>query len=98
MAISACCAMIDLNGFKAINDRRGHPVGDAALVHFAATLRRHLRPADIIARLAGDEFALIVMNCSGDDARLLLERPQQALAASPLLIPCASRRGGRASC
>jgi len=87
MATSACCAMIDLDGFKAINDRHGHPVGDAALVHFAATLRQHLRPADTIARLGGDEFALILPNCSGDDARLLLERLQQALAESPLQIP-----------
>jgi diguanylate cyclase (GGDEF)-like protein len=90
MAISACCAMIDLDGFKAINDGHGHPVGDAALVHFAATLRRHLRPANTIARLGGDEFALILMNCSGDDACLLLERLQQALAASPLPIPDAA--------
>ena len=87
MAMSACCAMIDLDGFKAINDRHGHPVGDAALVHFAATLRRHLRPADTIARLGGDEFALILMECSGDDACLLLERLQQALAGSPLSVP-----------
>ena len=87
MARSACCAMIDLDGFKAINDRHGHPVGDAALVHFAATLRRHLRPADTIARLGGDEFALILMDCSGGDACLLLERLQQALAGSPLSVP-----------
>ena len=87
MAMSACCAMIDLDGFKAINDRHGHPVGDAALAHFAATLRRHLRPADTIARLGGDEFALILMECSGDDACLLLERLQQALAGSPLSVP-----------
>ena len=87
MAMSACCAMIDLDGFKAINDRHGHPVGDAALVHFAATLRRHLRPADTIARLGGDEFALILMDCSGGDACLLLERLQQVLAGSPLSVP-----------
>ena len=87
VAMSASCVMIDLDGFKAINDRHGHPIGDAALVHFAATLRRHLRPTDTIARLGGDEFALILMNCSGSDARMLLERLQQALAASPLLIP-----------
>ena len=87
MAMSACCAMIDLDGFKAINDRHGHPVGDAALVHFAATLRRHLRPADTIARLGGDEFALILMHCNGGDACLLLERLQQALAGSPLSVP-----------
>jgi hypothetical protein len=91
MAMSACCVMIDLDGFKAINDRHGHLVGDAALVHFAATLRRHMRPADTIARLGGDEFALILMNCSGDDACLLLERLQQALAGSPCqcrVAPC----------
>jgi len=87
MAMSACCVMIDLDGFKAINDRHGHPVGDAALLHFAATLRQHMRPADTIARLGGDEFALILMNCSCDDARLLLERLQQALAAAPLSAP-----------
>ena len=94
MAMSACCAMIDLDGFKAINDRHGHPVGDAALVHFAATLRRYLRPADTIARLGGDEFALILMDCSGGDACLLLERLQQALAGSPLSVPVAPCRCG----
>ena len=87
MAMSACCAMIDLDGFKAINDRHGHPVGDAALVHFAATLRRHLRPADTIARLDGDEFALILMNCSSGDACSLLEGPyDRHIGASLLLI------------
>ena len=84
---AACCVMIDLDGFKAINDRHGHPVGDAVLVHFAATLRQHMRPADAIARLGGDEFALILVNCSGDDARKMLERLQQALTASPLSAP-----------
>ncbi|WP_300327332.1 GGDEF domain-containing protein [Accumulibacter sp.] len=77
----------DRPGWLQGHDRHGHPVGDAALVHFAATLRRHLRPADTIARLGGDEFALILMNCSGDDACLLLERLQQALAGSPLAVP-----------
>lgn len=82
--VSACCVMVDLDGFKAINDRHGHPVGDAALIHFAATLRRHMRPADTIARLGGDEFALILSNCSGSDARTMLERLRDALAVTPL--------------
>lgn len=81
---SACCVMVDLDGFKAINDRHGHPVGDAALIHFAATLRRHMRPTDTIARLGGDEFALILPNCSGSDARTMLERLRDALAVAPL--------------
>ena len=76
--------MVDLDGFKAINDRHGHPVGDAALIYFAATLRRHMRPTDTIARLGGDEFALILSNCSGSDARKMLERLRDALAVTPL--------------
>lgn len=83
---SACCVMVDLDGFKAINDRHGHPVGDAALIHFAATLRRHMRPTDTIARLGGDEFALILSNCSGSDARKMLERLRDALAVTPLPV------------
>lgn len=83
---AACCVMIDLDGFKAINDRHGHPVGDAMLVHFAATLHQHMRPADVIARLGGDEFALILLNCSGDDVRHVLERLQEALAESPVPV------------
>jgi len=81
---SACCVMVDLDGFKAINDRHGHPVGDAALIQFAATLRLHMRPTDTIARLGGDEFALILPNCSGSDARKMLARLQDALAVAPL--------------
>jgi diguanylate cyclase (GGDEF)-like protein len=81
--VSACCVMVDLDGFKAINDRHGHPVGDAALIHFAATLGRHIRPTDTIARLGGDEFALILSNCSGSDARKMLERLRDTLAVTP---------------
>ena len=81
--IEVCCRDLLLQHIGEGKDS----VGDAALVHFAATLRRHLRPADTIARLGGDEFALILMNCSGGDACLLLERLQQALAGSPLSVP-----------
>ncbi len=58
MAMSTCCTMIDLDGFKALNHRHGHPVWQR---HFAATLRRHLSPADTITRLGGAEFALILL-------------------------------------
>jgi diguanylate cyclase (GGDEF)-like protein len=52
-------AMIDVDDFKAINDRHGHAVGDRVLVTVAETLARSLRPDDLVARLGGDEFAIL---------------------------------------
>jgi len=59
------CVMLDLDDFKEINDRHGHPAGDAALLHFAEALRRGLRPEDTVARLGGDEFALLLAGAAG---------------------------------
>jgi diguanylate cyclase (GGDEF)-like protein len=54
--------VIDLNGFKEINDRLGHAVGDLALKHVATRLIEHCRSNDVIARLGGDEFAILLGN------------------------------------
>ncbi len=51
---------IDLDGFKLVNDRYGHQVGDLYLQEAAVRMKRQLRPADILARLGGDEFAVLV--------------------------------------
>jgi diguanylate cyclase (GGDEF)-like protein len=57
----ACVLLaIDLDGFKNINDIRGHDVGDAVLVEVAERLRTNLRPGDLAARLGGDEFAALM--------------------------------------
>ena len=57
--------MIDLDGFRRINDMFGHAGGDAALREMAARLRRTLRPRDMLARLGGDEFALLCHGARG---------------------------------
>jgi len=57
-------AMFDLDDFKAINDRFGHPCGDRALIAVGQKLRSILRETDIIARLGGDEFAIGLTRCS----------------------------------
>ncbi len=65
---SVAVHVIDLNGFKEINDTLGHAVGDALLQQVAATLRSQLRPHDLVARLGGDEFALIQTSVENADA------------------------------
>ena len=56
---------LDLDGFKAINDRLGHPAGDATLLEVADRLRRTIRRSDLVARLGGDEFAVIASDLNG---------------------------------
>lgn len=61
-AVPFCILLIDLNGFKGVNDRHGHLVGDDLLKQFAARLRSALRSSDTIGRWGGDEF-VVVLDC-----------------------------------
>jgi diguanylate cyclase (GGDEF)-like protein/PAS domain S-box-containing protein len=72
--------MIDLNGFKAINDTHGHHVGDEVLVQVARQLRACVRPGDTVARLGGDEFAALLHNATADQATSVADRITSALS------------------
>jgi diguanylate cyclase (GGDEF)-like protein len=72
-------ALIDLDDFKAINDRLGHAVGDALLVVVAQRLRECLREDDVVARLGGDEFGLLLHGLRIDEATEVLSRITDAL-------------------
>jgi diguanylate cyclase (GGDEF)-like protein/PAS domain S-box-containing protein len=69
-----CVLITDLDGFKAINDELGHPMGDLVLVTFAERLRSVLRASDTAARLGGDEFSIVCENTDPADAQVLAER------------------------
>jgi diguanylate cyclase (GGDEF)-like protein len=58
--------MLDLDGFKPINDRLGHEAGDALLVQVGQRLRRNLRGSDMVARLGGDEFVIMAAGLPGE--------------------------------
>jgi diguanylate cyclase (GGDEF)-like protein len=70
---------VDLDGFKASNDRLGHAAGDLALTAAAARLRSAVRTADVVARLGGDEFVVLSEGGGPDDVRHLVERLHAAL-------------------
>jgi diguanylate cyclase (GGDEF)-like protein len=71
----------DLDGFKDINDRYGHLVGDEALEHVAAVMRDALRSSDGAYRLGGDEFGLILVEAANEVAAEVVERVSSALAS-----------------
>jgi diguanylate cyclase (GGDEF)-like protein len=72
--------LIDLDGFKAVNDTLGHAAGDALLMTVADRLRGSVRAGDLAARLGGDEFAVLLRGCTGADAEHTAERIFQAFA------------------
>jgi diguanylate cyclase (GGDEF)-like protein/PAS domain S-box-containing protein len=76
--------ILDLDGFKAVNDALGHDAGDRLLVRVAEELRACLRDTDVIARLGGDEFAVILPRESIDDAALVAAKVNRRLREATL--------------
>jgi len=77
--------MVDVDHFKSINDRHGHPVGDTALRQLAARLRTAVRRADHIGRLGGEEFAVVLPGIAPAASLIVAERLRAAVASRPLV-------------
>jgi len=75
----AALAFFDIDRFKGINDRFGHAAGDLALVHVATALARNTRRSDIVARIGGDEFIVLLWTAGEADAAAKAERVREII-------------------
>jgi diguanylate cyclase (GGDEF)-like protein len=78
--------LVDIDMFKAFNDRYGHLAGDACLCHVAQCLSSHLRSFDLLARFGGEEFAVLLPEIMIDEATLTAERLREAVQSLPFAV------------
>ena len=82
---SAAVLYVDLDGFKAINDSYGHAAGDAVLRHVSQLLRAHVRESDIVGRVGGDEFGVILQHATIEGALGKADALAAAISGSPAM-------------
>jgi diguanylate cyclase (GGDEF)-like protein len=75
--------VLDIDHFKYLNDRHGHPCGDAALREVSQLLSNHVRKVDSVARVGGEEFMVLLPRTDTDDARLVAEKLRSAIVMHP---------------
>ncbi|WEJ62312.1 EAL domain-containing protein [Thiomicrorhabdus lithotrophica] len=74
-----CLIYIDLDQFKIVNDTVGHAAGDELLKQVASILQQQVRDSDLLARIGGDEFAIVLENCSTSNAEQVAEKVRQVV-------------------
>jgi diguanylate cyclase len=90
-ATPLAAVLIDLDNFKKLNDSLGHLAGDRALVHLVQTVRASLRPTDLLARIGGEEFCVLLPATGADEAVVAVERCLHMLASNPFRFEEESR-------
>ncbi len=81
MRVPLTVAVIDLDHFKRVNDSHGHGVGDRVLQHFSQLIRRHLRPIDLVGRIGGEEFLVLLPNAEAPGAAQAIARLRGLVSA-----------------
>ncbi len=75
-------AMLDIDHFKQVNDRYGHKVGDKVIINVANIMQQKLRESDLVARMGGEEFCILLMGAGGEQASDVLNGLREQIAAS----------------
>lgn len=88
---SLAVLILDIDHFKGVNDTHGHDVGDQILKVFAERLKNNLRSFDMVARMGGEEFVVVLPDVSDDRPYMVAERLRLAIAKTP--IPCSTPEG-----
>lgn len=80
-------AILDIDNFKSVNDRYGHAAGDCALAHVASLISRSVRTDDVVGRIGGEEFALLLPHVTKEEAGRLVDRLRDIVATSGSCVP-----------
>jgi diguanylate cyclase (GGDEF)-like protein len=78
--------MLDIDYFKRVNDNWGHQAGDDGLIHFVNLCRKNLREGDILGRMGGEEFAILMPDTDVEQAEIVADRIRTMLEEQPLLF------------
>jgi len=79
--------MIDIDFFKKVNDRYGHPAGDVVLKEIANRIMNSVRPSDFFVRMGGEEFAVVMPETEWHNAEKIAERVRKKIAETPIILP-----------
>ncbi len=90
--ISLACAMLDIDNFKTINDTYGHDVGDSVITRFAEELSSTFRDSDIVGRIGGDEFCVVLASPEQEEMHSLFERFRERIEELEILIEDKDKR------
>lgn len=86
MASHTCVIMVDVDHFKKINDNYGHPTGDEVLLKLSAILKAGVRTNDVVARMGGEEFIILLSNTPPQGAVALAEKLRKALYSNNMMV------------
>lgn len=84
--VPSCVLLVDLDGFKAVNDTWGHACGDSTIINTVRVMESHLRKSDILGRFGGDEFAILLGNTNLEQARHVAEKLRREVERSTIVF------------